>query len=154
MSCTLREQMFLTANQWDKIHWDPNESSTREATLAGLTTPDFIVHTFPSSLRISDRNRKQHATFQSRYLEEFDVTGTVCVKMDIDEAERMVVYHGYVYGKTGRQDFHEGFIHKLTLTDDGSMVKVFDVFIDRQLDNGRASRRASIHAAQDAYCQK
>ncbi|KAI4861881.1 hypothetical protein F4820DRAFT_451511 [Hypoxylon rubiginosum] len=125
MPPTLRERLGRTAIQWDKANWDESENDTREAAIAALTTPDFVV---PMSLDIPDRGRDEHTAFQSRYLGEFDVfTASLC-DMAIDETKRSVISCGYAYGEKAGRSYHVEYMHKLILTDDGLMVKVLDVF--------------------------
>ncbi|RYP61901.1 hypothetical protein DL770_009693 [Monosporascus sp. CRB-9-2] len=140
---SLREQMILTAKQWIKAHNDRN--ATGEAGLTALAAPDFVARSFPSSLQAPDRNREEYAAFQSWAFTLFDTYSTTEVDMVVDETQRKVVYYLNAKGTASAGEYNNEYIHKLTLTEDGKLLKEFDAFLDSQ---AMMTWMGKVHAAQ------
>ncbi|KAK0703846.1 hypothetical protein B0T26DRAFT_876719 [Lasiosphaeria miniovina] len=111
---SLREQMVQVARAWIKAHNDRSPDAIR-----ALAADDFVAHFFPASLPAQgDKDREGY------------------VDMIVDESQRKVVIYLDSRGTAavpGVIDLYKNqYVHKITLTDDVKLVKVFDSFIDSQ----------------------
>ncbi|KXX74299.1 hypothetical protein MMYC01_208562 [Madurella mycetomatis] len=127
---SLREQMIQTAKGWLQAHIDRNVHGA--ASITALAAPDFVARSFPSSLQAPDRNREEYAGFQSWAFTMFDTYHITETDMVVDETQHKVVFYLNAKGAAPAGEYTNEYIHKLTLTDDGKLVKAFDAFIDSQ----------------------
>ncbi|RYO94415.1 hypothetical protein DL766_002763 [Monosporascus sp. MC13-8B] len=127
---SLRENMIATAKQWIKAHNDRN--ATGEAGITSFAAPDFVARSFPSSLQAPDRNCEEYAAFQSWAFTLLDTYSATEVDMVVDETQRKVVYYLNAKGTAPAGEYKNEYIQKLTLTEDGKLIKEFDAFVDSQ----------------------
>lgn len=124
----LREQMIRTAKRWIQAY---NQRTTDDQSpVAPLTTTDFVARTFPSSLQSPDKNRDEYLTFQSSSLTLFDTYHATETDMIVDEVQNKVIYYLNARGTAPAGEYKNEYIHKLTLTEDGKLIKSFDAFMD------------------------
>ena len=126
----LREQIIRTAKEWIQAHNERDAAG--QARVAALTTTDFIARTFPASLQVPNRNREEYAAFQSWSTNLFDSYQATETDMVVDETQCKVIYYIDSQGKTSAGEYKNQYIHKLILTEDGKLVKQFDIFMDSQ----------------------
>ncbi|OTB06192.1 hypothetical protein M426DRAFT_319259 [Hypoxylon sp. CI-4A] len=125
-----REQMVRTAKQWIQAH---NErSADGHSFVASLTSTDFVARTFSSSLQAPSKNREEYLAFQARSLTLFDTYRATETDMIVDEAQNKVVYYLNAEGTGLVGEYKNEYIHKLTLMEDGSLIRGFDAFMDSQ----------------------
>ncbi|GAB1309967.1 hypothetical protein MFIFM68171_00177 [Madurella fahalii] len=124
----LREQMIQTAKGWLQAHADRNTHGA--ASITALAAPGFVAHSFPSSLQAPDRNLEEYVAFQSWAFTMFDTYHSTQTDMVVDETQRKVVIYLSAKGTASAGEYTNEYIHKLTLTEDGTLVKVFDASVD------------------------
>ncbi|KAK3380448.1 hypothetical protein B0T24DRAFT_615456 [Lasiosphaeria ovina] len=129
---SLREQMVQAARAWIKAHNDRSPDAIR-----ALAADDFVAHFFPASLPAQgDKDREGYVQFQAQAFPLFATYHAAEVDMIVDESQRKVVIYLDSRGTAavpGVVDpYRNQYVHKITLTDDVKLVKVFDSFIDSQ----------------------
>lgn len=127
---SLREQMIETARAWIKAHNDRDAEAIK-----ALAAPDFVAHFLPRSLPPQgDKDREGYAQFQQQAFPMFSSYHAAEVDMVVDEAQRKVVCYLDAQGTAAipgvTDPYQNQYVHKVTLTDDAKLVKVFDSFID------------------------
>ncbi|KAI1395416.1 hypothetical protein F4819DRAFT_190215 [Hypoxylon fuscum] len=126
-----REQMIATASQWLKAHRDQN--ATGPGGITALAAPDFVMRSLPTSLQAPERSREEYAAFQSGSFAMFEKYEIEELDMVVDESQRKVIYYLKANGVAVMgAEYQNEYIHKLTLTEDGKLIKEFDACVDSQ----------------------
>lgn len=123
-----REQLILTARQFIKAHNDKN--ITGEAGIIALTAPDFTSRSFPASLQHPDRARDEYVTFHEFAFTLFDEYEAAEVDLVVDELQRKVICYLNTVARGPAGEYRNEYVHKLTMTEDGKLVRQFDAFMD------------------------
>ncbi|KAK4187136.1 hypothetical protein QBC35DRAFT_385591 [Podospora australis] len=138
---SLREQIAKTARAWLKAHRDRNPDAIR-----ALVAPDFIANFHPKSLPPQgNKDGEGYVQFSAQAFTLFETYSPTEVDLVVDEGPRKAVCYveargykeltiGCGTGTAAAPGVNDGYsnqyIHKLTLTEDGRLVKVFDSFVD------------------------
>ncbi|KAK4182970.1 hypothetical protein QBC35DRAFT_508987 [Podospora australis] len=129
-SSSLREQIITTARAWVKAHNDRDPEAIK-----AIAAPDFVAHFFPLSLPPQgDKDRGGYAAFQAQAFPLFATYHAAEVDLVVDEAQlKAIVYldsNGTAAVPGVTDPYKNQYVHKLTLTEDAKLVKVFDSFVD------------------------
>jgi hypothetical protein len=122
--------MIDTARAWVKAHNDKDAEAIK-----ALTAPDFVAHFLPRSLPPQgDKDRDGYVQFQAAAFPMFSAYHAAEVDMVVDETQHKVVVYLDAEGTSAMpgvtDPYQNQYVHKLTLTDDAKLVRVFDSFID------------------------
>ncbi|CAP61548.1 uncharacterized protein PODANS_4_1555 [Podospora anserina S mat+] len=130
MSSPLREQIITTAKAWVKAHNDRDAQAIKS-----LASPDFTAHFHPASLPPQgDKDAEGYAAFQAQAFPLFATYHAELVDTVVDETQlKAVVYlnsNGTAAVPGVTEPYKNQYVHKLTLTEDAKLVRVFDSFVD------------------------
>ncbi|KAK3990427.1 hypothetical protein QBC44DRAFT_394324 [Cladorrhinum sp. PSN332] len=131
----LREQILATAKRFTKAHSDCDVQAIRS-----VLSPDFVGHFNQSSLppnTLGDKDLDAYIKWQEETYPLFATYSSDLVDVVIDEAELKAVLYIDVVGTTTvpgiTEKFKNKYIHTITVTEDGKLVKEFDSFVDSAL---------------------
>jgi ketosteroid isomerase-like protein len=127
-----REQFTKTARAWVQAHNDRNADAIK-----ALTAPDFVAHFNPKSLPPQgEKDGEGYAQFQAAAFPMFSSYHASEVDLVVDESQKKVIVYLEAEGTAAvpgvTEPYKNQYVHKLTLTDDGKLVKVFTSFVDSQ----------------------
>ncbi|KAK4224402.1 hypothetical protein QBC38DRAFT_547730 [Podospora fimiseda] len=128
----LREQILATAKEFTKAHNDCDIEAIR-----AVLAPDFIGHFNQTSLpahTLGDKTKDEYIKWQKETYPLFATYNCKLVDVVVDEAHLKAVLYMDIEGTTtvpGITDkYVSKYIHKITVTEDGKLVKGFDSFVD------------------------
>ncbi|KAK4172288.1 hypothetical protein QBC36DRAFT_294501 [Triangularia setosa] len=115
MASPLREQIIATAKAWVKAHNDRDPQATN----------------LPPQ---GDKDAEGYVAFQARAFPLFATYHAELVDVVVDEAQLKAVLYLNSNATAAVPDVTElyknQYVHKLTLTEDAKLVKLFDSFVD------------------------
>ncbi|KAK4164683.1 hypothetical protein QBC43DRAFT_317335 [Cladorrhinum sp. PSN259] len=130
MAAGLREQIIATAKAWVKAHNDRDAQAIKS-----LSSSDFVAHLHPASLPPQgDKDAEGYAAFQAQAFPLFATYHAEIVDVVVDESQlKAVVYldsNGTAAVPGVTDPYKNQYVHKLALTEDAKLVKMFDSFVD------------------------
>lgn len=130
MASPLYNQITATTKAWMKAHNDRSAEAIK-----ALTAPDFVARFNPASLPAQgEKDADGYAAFQAQAFPLFTTYHAELVDLVVDETQRKAVVYLTANGTAavpGVTDAYKNqYVHKLTMTEDGGLVKAFDSFVD------------------------
>ncbi|KAK4159489.1 hypothetical protein QBC43DRAFT_361901 [Cladorrhinum sp. PSN259] len=131
-SSPLREQIIATAKGFTKAHSDLDLEAIRS-----FFAPDFVGRFNQTSLpahTLGDKDGDAYIAWQAETYPLFKSYDAQLVDVVVDEAQLKAALYIAVVGEPavpGLTELYKSrYIHTITVTEDGKLVRVFDSFVD------------------------